>query len=230
MSWSSAMWRRQAETPDTRTALTRTGCQRQSVAGASRTIPGQYKPSGLATHIEGLERVKGIEPSSLAWEAKALPLSYTRHARIDAVNRVRRQGTVTACHRMVAPDPSCTVPDGGSACHPCHRLRFPQTGGRSIILWIGQPQVLQQPVFGSFKLLGQDAPLGGKRWREKSGCPALQHCRYGAAGSGGVVVRLGVGHGVASVDGLAGTLSKIQHIVQTNVFSCNHRRIRCNVT
>jgi hypothetical protein len=26
----------------------------------------------------GLERVKGIEPSSLAWEAKALPLSYTR--------------------------------------------------------------------------------------------------------------------------------------------------------
>tara|TARA_R110000822_G_scaffold40352_1_gene109877 strand:- start:35 stop:259 length:225 start_codon:yes stop_codon:yes gene_type:complete len=27
---------------------------------------------------EELERVKGIEPSSLAWEAKALPLSYTR--------------------------------------------------------------------------------------------------------------------------------------------------------
>jgi hypothetical protein len=25
-----------------------------------------------------VERVKGIEPSSLAWEAKALPLSYTR--------------------------------------------------------------------------------------------------------------------------------------------------------
>ena len=25
-----------------------------------------------------MERVKGIEPSSLAWEAKALPLSYTR--------------------------------------------------------------------------------------------------------------------------------------------------------
>ncbi len=27
---------------------------------------------------EGLERVKGIEPSSSAWEAAALPLSYTR--------------------------------------------------------------------------------------------------------------------------------------------------------
>jgi hypothetical protein len=28
--------------------------------------------------IEGLERVKGIEPSSSAWKAVALPLSYTR--------------------------------------------------------------------------------------------------------------------------------------------------------
>ena len=27
-----------------------------------------------------LERVKGIEPSSVAWEATALPLSYTREA------------------------------------------------------------------------------------------------------------------------------------------------------
>jgi hypothetical protein len=27
-----------------------------------------------------VERVKGIEPSSLAWEARALPLSYTRDA------------------------------------------------------------------------------------------------------------------------------------------------------
>ena len=29
-----------------------------------------------------LERVKGIEPSSVAWEATALPLSYTRVAAI----------------------------------------------------------------------------------------------------------------------------------------------------
>ena len=27
-----------------------------------------------------MERVKGIEPSSSAWEAAALPLSYTREA------------------------------------------------------------------------------------------------------------------------------------------------------
>ncbi len=37
-----------------------------------------------------LERVKGIEPSSLAWEAKALPLSYTR---------IRKRG---ACHNHTA--------------------------------------------------------------------------------------------------------------------------------
>ncbi len=28
--------------------------------------------------VVDLERVKGIEPSSVAWEATALPLSYTR--------------------------------------------------------------------------------------------------------------------------------------------------------
>ena len=30
------------------------------------------------TNPKILERAKGIEPSSLAWEAKALPLSYAR--------------------------------------------------------------------------------------------------------------------------------------------------------
>ena len=34
-------------------------------------------PAELCTHIF-LERVKGIEPSQLAWKARTLPLSYTR--------------------------------------------------------------------------------------------------------------------------------------------------------
>ena len=34
-------------------------------------------PAELQTH-KFLERVKGIEPSQLAWKARALPLSYTR--------------------------------------------------------------------------------------------------------------------------------------------------------
>ena len=47
-----------------------------------RRREGEARLSGM-TRIKGrttaiLERVKGIEPSSLAWEAKALPLSYTR--------------------------------------------------------------------------------------------------------------------------------------------------------
>ena len=28
--------------------------------------------------MDGMERVKGIEPSSQAWEARVLPLNYTR--------------------------------------------------------------------------------------------------------------------------------------------------------
>gem|GEM_PF-4810707 len=34
-----------------------------------------------------LERVKGIEPSSSAWEAAALPLSYTRESRFPPFNQ-----------------------------------------------------------------------------------------------------------------------------------------------
>lgn len=33
-------------------------------------------------YLKTLERVKGIEPSYSAWKAAALPLSYTREARI----------------------------------------------------------------------------------------------------------------------------------------------------
>ena len=33
-----------------------------------------------------LERVEGIEPSSSAWKAAALPLSYTRNRSLDALS------------------------------------------------------------------------------------------------------------------------------------------------
>jgi hypothetical protein len=39
--------------------------------------PGQFTLL-LAKSLKTLERVKGIEPSSSAWKAVALPLSYTR--------------------------------------------------------------------------------------------------------------------------------------------------------
>jgi hypothetical protein len=39
-----------------------------------------------------LERVKGIEPSSLGWEPRALPLSYTRRRRGSLFYEGRRRG------------------------------------------------------------------------------------------------------------------------------------------
>jgi hypothetical protein len=42
-------------------------------------FPGNFNHSRASSN-GNLERVKGIEPSSSAWEAAALPLSYTRIA------------------------------------------------------------------------------------------------------------------------------------------------------
>ncbi len=49
-----------------------------------------------------LERVKGIEPSSQAWEARILPLNHTR-CRFDAAGTLR-QGS-SARHSEVVSDP-----------------------------------------------------------------------------------------------------------------------------
>jgi hypothetical protein len=38
-------------------------------------------PVGRNCLLQGLERVKGIEPSPQAWEARVLPLNYTRFAK-----------------------------------------------------------------------------------------------------------------------------------------------------
>jgi hypothetical protein len=45
-----------------------------------------YQPKSLI-----LERVKGIEPSSSAWKAVALPLSYTRSLNFKGVDRQRAE-------------------------------------------------------------------------------------------------------------------------------------------
>lgn len=56
----------------------------QASAGAACLAGGVFRD---------MERVKGIEPSSLAWEANALPLSYTRNsAGITASQRTRQAG------------------------------------------------------------------------------------------------------------------------------------------
>ena len=44
----------------------------------SRTTIWRSNQLNYIHHNDTLERVKGIEPSRLAWKARALPLSYTR--------------------------------------------------------------------------------------------------------------------------------------------------------
>ena len=45
---------------------------------ARRSLANKVSPLYSPKHEGNLERVKGIEPSSIAWKAIALPLSYTR--------------------------------------------------------------------------------------------------------------------------------------------------------
>ena len=52
----------------------------------------------------GLERVKGIEPSSSAWKAVALPLSYTRDPAVQ-VSRSPRSGWRLDTDIHVVPQP-----------------------------------------------------------------------------------------------------------------------------
>ena len=71
-------------------------------------IVPQTDPGTTAQHnyLKRLERVKGIEPSSSAWKAVALPLSYTRTAPPNALpysEHLRLPGKVGACSR------SCTT-------------------------------------------------------------------------------------------------------------------------
>jgi hypothetical protein len=57
-----------------------------------------------------VERVKGIEPSSVAWEATALPLSYTRKRRcagvVRALNAAREAAMIPAtCAAAITQPP-----------------------------------------------------------------------------------------------------------------------------
>ena len=62
-----------------------------------------------------LERVKGIEPSSSAWKAVALPLSYTReNCRVDRRKFAPATGRTRLRDGLIVPQP-----DG----RPCYRSR-----------------------------------------------------------------------------------------------------------
>lgn len=65
-------------------------------------VRGGLPPEGIGSAVKNLalkftrlERAKGIEPSSVAWEATALPLSYARVAcAVYAVGRRLRKKSV----------------------------------------------------------------------------------------------------------------------------------------
>ena len=54
------------------------------------------------SHLSKVERVKGIEPSSQAWEARILPLNHTR--KIGALCRIRTDAeTLEGFHATTTP-------------------------------------------------------------------------------------------------------------------------------
>ena len=58
---------------------------------------------GASNPLKSLERVKGIEPSSSAWKAVALPLSYTRSGGIPfALWRSLVKNAATGSHETCA--------------------------------------------------------------------------------------------------------------------------------
>ena len=73
---------------------------------------------GISPVSETLERVKGIEPSSSAWKAVALPLSYTRIATLcDKLSSNRKDA------RRKTP----VWPSGRSGCPPSPKRAWPGT-------------------------------------------------------------------------------------------------------
>src|SRR3569832_1222074 len=87
------------------------GCRKAARSRAARRAL-VLRGMPIAVRIEpvrqALERVKGIEPSSVAWEATALPLSYTRvAARVMYGNRgISRNGARVRSRRLWRLDPA----------------------------------------------------------------------------------------------------------------------------
>lgn len=59
-----------------------------------KTFPTQvaYRPKSISSDPQGTcfaKRVKGVEPSSIAWKAMALPLSYTRVVHLEPSYRTK---------------------------------------------------------------------------------------------------------------------------------------------
>jgi hypothetical protein len=84
------------------------------LSGRSRSLPDA--PGGR-------ERVRGIEPPSLAWEARALPLSYTREGAERTRAPVRRATPAARPHGRGVGPRGHLAERGGCAHAECTRVR-----------------------------------------------------------------------------------------------------------
>src|SRR4051794_4074651 len=77
-----------------------------------------------------MERVKGIEPSSSAWKAVALPLSYTRGPVVGSLRRRNRQApAIYGPFLCGSTEPHPGIPFIASATGPRHRDHGAPAGG-----------------------------------------------------------------------------------------------------
>ena len=53
-------------------------CDIKAPSSRMRELFNRYKKAPLRVLLFGVERAKGIEPSSQAWEARILPMNYAR--------------------------------------------------------------------------------------------------------------------------------------------------------
>ena len=86
-----------------------------------------------------MERVKGIEPSPQAWEARVLPLNYTRFANWVETNegRIRFKVQVSGVPSFQMPEGDRSPPGGGT--RPSEGVSSAQmqvpSGGDTAPLW-----------------------------------------------------------------------------------------------
>ena len=111
-----------------------------------------------STRRRDRERVNGIEPSSEAWKAPALPLSYTRVRRQDSRSAQRdgerRPGSLTRCRKVCV---ACSRGDGGGPWAPPPPVRSRRMRERRS--WFCAPLLQNRHV----RVLGDPPVLEGRQ-------------------------------------------------------------------
>jgi hypothetical protein len=159
--------------------------------GRSRHRTGSRNQNGCAASsnpLKTLERVKGIEPSSSAWKAVALPLSYTRIGRIPfgalagLGQECCRRFSTRNPHRLAQFD---RVSDESLVSIPCrtrkyliYRRRPPRVAParRHVAAFAGLAQKFERGLAG--RNLAKRAKGGGPSWIRIELCASRQPPKF----------------------------------------------------